>query len=954
MGRVAFRYGYDLANRPWRNASIDAGLRRTVLDALGNPVESRDSKGALILNGYDEGNRPNRLWARDGMNQPMTLRQVLIYGDRPDSGLSVDAARQLNLLGKLYQHYDEAGLVSVPGYDFKGNPLSQSRQTLSDAVLLGAYQNAAERNWAIDAYRVNWQPPAGVKLATHAQTLLDATIYETTSRYDGLNRIKSLRYPQDVNGQRQELLPTYNRAGGLAQVKLNGQLFVQQIAYSAKGQRVLVAYGNGVMSRYAYDDKTFRLLRLRSERYSQPQADRYQPVGEALQDFAYRYDLVGNILQIEDRAQGSGILNNPAAASVGDTALAQLLASGNSLLRQFAYDPIYRLLSATGRECDQAPDAPPWLDQPRCTDLTRTRAYSQHYRYDALGNMQELKHQLADGNRNRLFANATGNNRLDTVTIGQNVYRYAHDANGNMLSEHQTRLFDWDHSDRLKAFRTQVAGSEPSVHAQYLYDACGMRVKKLTRKQGGQYTVTVYIGGLFEYHRAVQGATVQQNNTLHVMDDQSRIALIRVGTPFPDDTTPALKYHLGDHLGSSHVVISGDGSWLNREEYTPYGETSFGSFARKRYRFTGKERDEESGLNYHAARYYAAWVGRWVSADPIGITGGMNQYGYVSGNPLSLIDPGGTDEKQADSGPEIRAGKIHNTSWRITTGKDGKSEYELNHGNGRGWNTVGKDPFHMALSRARDLEEIHSNPEKLEKFEKDWKLTNSGASVINVVGWFTVGIVSAGATLTAGSTAAGGSLLARGGSMLRSASTTLEYAGARTTQTIVSNPAAGLAAGIVYGAVAPPGAPDLPGPGDDAVRAATQAASQSAAKNLGLASNALEKLNSGGALSFLYSRGSTTVWGSISSEGDKLVASIMAIGRTSAVAQNTQETADTIKAIVAFKNSSMEIARQVGATTVRFEGMMVGNPDVKEFLIRQGFLGIEGFVDHYYREVKVN
>jgi RHS repeat-associated protein len=646
LGRVAFRYAYDLANRPWRNTSIDAGLRRTVLDAIGNPLESRDSKGALILNGYDEGNRPNRLWARDGLNQPMTLRQLLIYGDRPDSGLSVDVARQLNLLGKLYQHYDEAGLVSVPGYDFKGNPLSQSRQTLSDATLLSAYQNGAERNWTINAFRIDWQAPTGVTLAAHSQTLLDATIYETTSRFDALNRIKRMQYPKDVTGQRQELLPIYNRAGGLAQVKLNGQLFVQQIAYSAKGQRVLVAYGNGVMSRYAYDDKTFRLIRLRSERYSQPQPDRYQSGGEALQDFAYRYDLVGNILQIEDRAQGSGILNNPAAASVGDTALAQLLASGNALLRQFAYDPIYRLLSATGRECDQAPEAPPWLDQPRCTDLTRTRAYSQQYRYDALGNMLELKHQLADGARNRLFTTAAANNRLDTVTIGQSVYRYAYDTNGNMLSEHQTRLFDWDHSDRLKAFRTQVAGSEPSVHAQYLYDAGGIRVKKLTRKQGGQYTVTVYIGGLFEYHRAVQGATVQQNNTLHVMDDQSRIALVRVGTPFPDDTTPAVKYHLGDHLGSSHVVISGDGTWLNREEYTPYGETSFGSFARKRYRFTGKERDEESGLNYHGARYYASWVLRWTSCDPSSNEcrrGYLNSYEYCRGCPIGVIDPDGRD-----------------------------------------------------------------------------------------------------------------------------------------------------------------------------------------------------------------------------------------------------------------------------------------------------------------------
>lgn len=641
MGRVAFRYGYDLTNRPWRSDNIDAGLRRTVLDAISNPLESRDGKGALILYDYDEGNRSSRVWARDGLNQPLTMRQVVIYGDRPDSGLSADTARQKNLLGKPYQQYDEAGLVTIVGYDFKGNPVSQSRQVLSDAKLLSAYDNAASRNWAIEAYRVDWQAPANVTLAEHAQTLLDPAVYETSSRYDAFNRIKSLVYPKDVTGQRREVLPTYNRSGALAQVKLNGELYVQKLAYSAKGQRVLIAYGNGVMTRYAYDETTFRLMRMRSERYSQAQADQLQPQGEPLQDMAYRYDLVGNIVQILDRTPGSGVVNNPAAATAGDPQLSRLLASGDALIRLFDYDPIYRLLSATGRECDQAPESPPWVDQPRCTDLTRTRAYSQQYRYDPLGNMQELKHQMAGGARNRVFRTLAGNNRLDLVTIGQDVYHYAYDANGNMLSEHQTRQFEWDHSDRLKTFRTQVAGSEPSLHAQYLYDAGGMRVKKLVRKQGGQYTVTVYVGGLFEYHRSVQGTTVQENNTLHIMDDQSRIALVRVGTPFPDDSSPAVKYHLGDHLGSSHVVIGTDGTWLNREEYTPYGETSFGSFARKRYRFTGKERDEESSLNYHAARYYAAWLARWVSVDPIGINGGMNLYEYAGSAPTRFIDSQG-------------------------------------------------------------------------------------------------------------------------------------------------------------------------------------------------------------------------------------------------------------------------------------------------------------------------
>ena len=79
------------------------------------------------------------------------------------------------------------------------------------------------------------------------------------------------------------------------------------------------------------------------------------------------------------------------------------------------------------------------------------------------------------------------------------------------------------------------------------------------------------------------------------MDDQQRIALARVGAAHPGGRDPAVKYHLGDHLGSSNAVIDGTGALINREEYTPYGETSFGSYASKRYRFTGKERDEESG-----------------------------------------------------------------------------------------------------------------------------------------------------------------------------------------------------------------------------------------------------------------------------------------------------------------------------------------------------------------------
>jgi RHS repeat-associated protein len=127
-----------------------------------------------------------------------------------------------------------------------------------------------------------------------------------------------------------------------------------------------------------------------------------------------------------------------------------------------------------------------------------------------------------------------------------------------------------------------------------------------------------------------------ENNTLHFMDNKIRIALVSVGNAFPDDGAPEkkVKYQLGDHLGSSDMVVDQDGVFINHEEYYPYGETSIGSFAKKRYRFTGKECDEESWLYYYGARYYTPWIGRWISCDPDLFIDALNLFVYVSDKTL--------------------------------------------------------------------------------------------------------------------------------------------------------------------------------------------------------------------------------------------------------------------------------------------------------------------------------
>jgi RHS repeat-associated protein len=493
----------------------------------------------------------------------------------------------------------------------------------------------------------------------------------------------------------------YNQAGSLEQVTVDNELYIERIAYSAKGQRLLIVYGNAVMTRYAYDTRTFRLARMRTERYVTPVAFTYQPAGSPLQDSVYEYDLIGNIMMIRERTPGCGVTNT--------------LAGPDALDRSFIYDPLYRLLSATGRECDNIAAPRPWPDDNRCgfnspnhgtpdqdNAPNLSSLYREDYAYDPSGNMVSLRHTgnnawtrhfgmgglspqqwqqewQARLNAPGVWPNPAGN-QLTHVGDDDLLVPQSHffDASGNLIRQTMSHHFGWDHDNRMRVYRTQTAGAEPSVHAQYLYNSNGQRVKKLIRRAAGNYDVTVYIDGSFQHHRQVRPGQTRENNSLHVMDNRSRIAVVRVGTAFPDDGAPNVrtKYHLGDHLESCAIVIGGANAaasaFINREEYFPYGETSFGSFARKQYRFTGRERDEESGLYHHGARYYASWLGRWITPDPAGIVESLNLYSFVRANPLRFNDPTGLQGDGAPEKEQVRTSSVTGTETSSITEPSGE------------------------------------------------------------------------------------------------------------------------------------------------------------------------------------------------------------------------------------------------------------------------------------------
>ncbi len=280
----------------------------------GKPIEANDAKGAKTLSAFDTLQRPTHVWAQNNSSDSLRLTIYSLYGE------AVANPTTFNLLGKPWQVYDESGKTESVAFDFKGNLLSKKQQVIDSTILKTALDN-------YQTYLVDW---------TSLPTILDTKVFETSSAFDALNRATKITLPENVNSERKEIVPTYNRAGALEQVRYDGTVYVENIAYNAKGQRLLIAFGNDIMTRYVYQPTTFRLLRQRSEKFTKTQVGNtitYTAVsGTNKQDDKYIYDLIGNIFQINVRTTGCGI------------------GGSNTLDKSFKYDSLYRLIEATGRE----------------------------------------------------------------------------------------------------------------------------------------------------------------------------------------------------------------------------------------------------------------------------------------------------------------------------------------------------------------------------------------------------------------------------------------------------------------------------------------------------------------------------------------------------------------------------------------------------------------------------
>lgn len=289
----------------------------------------------------------------------------------------------------------------------------------------------------------------------------------------------------------------------------------------------------------------------------------------------------------------------------------------------------------------------------RLTKVTESgnAAFVQAFDYDRYSNRtinQTYTTNHTDLNKKPFTVN-TANNRLGVPNGQSGTMTY--DNVGNLITDtytnpNATGAMEYDAENHMTS---AVNGSH-----QYRYNADGKRTRRIIASVGEFWMVYGIGGELVAEYNATSGYPTAgtptkefgyRNGKLLVMGDTSETV-----------ANMQFKWLVQDHLGSTRMEIGKDGTAVVRHDYLPFGEelkgslrsgNGYGTATKTKQKFTGHERDDETGLDFAQARYLSGIQGRFTSTDPARISIQLNnpqtwnRYSYVLNNPLANVDDNG-------------------------------------------------------------------------------------------------------------------------------------------------------------------------------------------------------------------------------------------------------------------------------------------------------------------------
>ncbi|MBK7980259.1 MAG: RHS repeat-associated core domain-containing protein [Ignavibacteriae bacterium] len=273
--------------------------------------------------------------------------------------------------------------------------------------------------------------------------------------------------------------------------------------------------------------------------------------------------------------------------------------------------------------------------------------------YDNNGNLNTIRRYWNNGQifDNQTFYYLSGKNQLNYVydsgtssisvndVDNQSSGNYLYDGNGSMVQDAQQGIgYILYNSDNLPIKQYYINGDV----VEYIYDAYGNRVTKKVVNDLIHWNYANGINGNTE-------ARIKENSNPPVLikhniwgNDLAGTFEKEVYTNYVETKT----YYLKDHLGNIKVRVNESGSVVGYDDYYPFGMIMNGrsnnTGTEVNYKYTSKERDLETGLDYFGARYYDSKIARWLSVDPLADKyPDWSPYNYILSNPLNGIDPNG-------------------------------------------------------------------------------------------------------------------------------------------------------------------------------------------------------------------------------------------------------------------------------------------------------------------------